>query len=174
MSDIQRRVQRHVAEALESIEVRQQELVTEVIVRDAIALHDGNHVLAIKVASDQVFRFSLPKAITAAATVLGAAAPVATADMSLAAVVAAIASLGALQGLRERLPRTCAKVLLDLLPEKRMGLEKLRQSFVAAYEGAPERAGAEFEAALEKLEALESVRLEGGDVLLEEYVIIRW
>lgn len=131
------------------------------------------------------YRFDLVKALLAAAGLLGAGigavvgaagAPGLTAQLAapqIAAALSALAALGALKGLKEPLPKTCAQVVLLLLPAKRSARQELAAKFAAAFEGPPSLAEYELEKALELLQHVGSVKISEGSVRLRERVIFR-
>lgn len=137
----------------------------------------GRHILVIE-DSDRLIQFDIPKAIFAAAGVLGATIPLAAGPMiigplGVASILSAISALGALKGLRSTLPRKCAYLVMCLLQEKKMSRDKLQEKFTSVYDGSEGLTGGEFEQALEQLEQVGSIRVKRDEIRLVEHVLVR-
>jgi hypothetical protein len=131
--------------------------------------------LTLDRASNELVQYHILKAIFAAAGVLGAAIPLTAGSMGIASILAGIGALGALQGLSQPLPRTCAMVVQCLLAKdsKQISDDSLRDAFLSVYDAPVQIAELELKQALERLEQVGSVKCKDGDVRLIERVIIR-
>jgi hypothetical protein len=134
--------------------------------------------LVLEASDGLLIQFDIPKAILAAASVLGATIPLATgplviSPLGIASVLSAISALGALKGLKTTLPRACAHLVMCLLQEKKVGRDKLQEKFTSVYDGPKDQAEAEFERALEQLERVGSIHIKQGIVRLVEHVLVR-
>lgn len=133
----------------------------------------GKQLLAIDEESNEVIQFDISKAVLAAAGVLGAALPLLTGPVGVACVLSAIGALGALQGLSRPLPGSCAVVLRCLLPAKVMSREDLWSAVAAGSPGVQAVSDDEFDAALERLREVGSIRVKDDQVRLVERVLVR-
>ena|SRR5260370_37422373 len=138
----------------------------------------GRQILVMR--ESELIEFDTLKAILAAAGILGATIPIGFVSMIIgplgaASVLSAISALGALKGLKRKLPRRCAYLVMFLLEEKKMkmGRDKLQEKFKSIYDGPEDLANTEFERTLEQLEQVGSIDVKQGEVQLVEHVIIR-
>jgi hypothetical protein len=150
------------------------ERISEAIITEALSAERGRDALALSSEGDYIVHYNLFKAITAAASVFGAALTISL-PATLPPVLAAIGALGALSGLREPLPQSSAAIILLLHAEqsKSLSRETLVNRFGENYDGPREEMKHDFDKGFEALERLKSIRQDRGMVRLKEFVVLR-
>jgi hypothetical protein len=150
--------------------------VAGAIASNALFDVEGRQALRLDRSAGGLVSYDLFKGVVAAAGVLGATIAAATGPMSWPAVLAALAALGSLQGIRKALPRSSARIAAILLnqEDRRMARDKLGLAFANAYDGPANAMEADLNRGLDALEEIKAVKQEQGVVRLVERVIFRF
>lgn len=131
-------------------------------------------LLALDKARGELVRFDIVKAISLISSGLAATISLITDNPTFAAALTVIGALGAVKGLKEPLPSSCARIVCLLLEKKQLDRDLLKGDFLMSCELSGDVAEYEFQKSLELLAQIGSIRVEEDVVKLVERVYLRF